>query len=212
MALTLNQSSAKIFRITHRANLPWILDNGLHARNGTLQDPHFRNIGLPDLIDRRSRRTVPVAPGGTLHDYVPFYFTPFSIMMFNICTGHGVAPVPRQDILILVSTLHHVAAAGVRFIFTNQHAYPEMAEYFTRTENLNRIDWSLLQSRDFRHDSEDPAKKERYQAEALLWKHVPLSAIQGVCCFDQQVLGDIQHQIQQRGIDFKAAAQPQWYF
>jgi hypothetical protein len=87
-----------------------------------------------------------------------------------------------------------------------------MAEYFTRMENLNRIDWSLLQSRDFRHDSEDPAKKERYQAEALLWKHVPLSAIQGVCCFDQQVLGDIQHQIQQRGIDFKAAAQPQWYF
>ena len=135
-----------------------------------------------------------------------------SIMMFNICTGHGVAPVPKQDILILVSTLHHVAAAGVRFIFTNQHAYPEMAEYFTRMENLNRIDWSLLQSRDFRHDSEDPAKKERYQAGALLWKHVPLSAIQGVCCFDQQVLGDIQHQIQQRGIDFKAAAQPQWYF
>ena len=59
--------------------------------------PIIRNIGNPDLIDKRSRRVVPIPPGGTLSDYVPFYFTPFSIMMFNIKTGYGgIKHVPNQ--------------------------------------------------------------------------------------------------------------------
>lgn len=107
-------------------------------------------------------------PGGTLQDYIPFYFTPFSIMMYNLYTGQGVAQVRNDEILIFISTLHHAAAQGVQCVFTNQHAYPRMAEYFTDFGNLDRIDWPLLQSRDFRNDPDDPAKKERYQAEALL--------------------------------------------
>jgi len=90
MSSNLNPDKALIFRIAHVANLPSILDNGLHARNGKVFDPHYRSIGNPDLIDKRSRRAVPVPPRGTLSDYVPFYFTPFSIMLFNINTGHGV--------------------------------------------------------------------------------------------------------------------------
>ncbi len=76
MALNLNQEKVLIFRIVHRDNLPWILDNGMHARNGTVVDPNYRNIGNVDLIDKRSRRAVAVSPGGTLSDYIPFYFTP----------------------------------------------------------------------------------------------------------------------------------------
>jgi len=48
----------------------------------------------PDLIDKRSRRVVDVTPGGTLSDYVPFYFTPYSIMMLNVMTGYNVKKVP----------------------------------------------------------------------------------------------------------------------
>ena len=68
MALTLTQEKGLIFRITHRDNVPWILDNGMHARNGEVFDPNHRNIGNVDLIDKRSRRIVAVPPGGTLGD------------------------------------------------------------------------------------------------------------------------------------------------
>ncbi len=71
----------------HRDNVPWILDNGLHCKNARVADPHFVPIGNLDLIDRRSRHQVPHPPYGTLADYVPFYFTPFSPMFFNIHTG-----------------------------------------------------------------------------------------------------------------------------
>ena len=213
MALNLNQEKALIFRIVHRDNLPWILDNGMHARNGMIVDPNYRNIGNVDLIDKRSRRAVAVSPGGTLSDYIPFYFTPYSIMMLNIKTGYGgVKQVPNDEILIFVSSLHHAAAQGVTFVFPNQHAYPPMAEYFTSGTDLHRIDWPLLQSRNFEHDPDDPGKKERYQAEALLWKHVPLDALLGVCCCTDKTQRHIQDEIERRGLNFKVGVQQSWYF
>lgn len=74
----LNSDRALIFRMTHVANIPWILDNGLHCRNCEQQDPNFVPIGHSELIKRRDEQHVPVEPGGVLSDYIPFYFTPLS--------------------------------------------------------------------------------------------------------------------------------------
>jgi hypothetical protein len=213
MSANLNPDKALIFRIVHCDNLPWILDHGLYAKNGEKMDPNYRDIGNPDLIDKRSRRAVPIPPGGTLSDYVPFYFTPFSIMMLNIKTGYGgVKHVPNQEIAILVSSLHRVKELGLRFVFTNQHAYLAAAEYFSELSDLDRIDWPLLQSRDFRHDPDDPGKKERYQAEALIWKHVPLDALLGICCHNETVRSALQAGIDRRELKLRIQAQPTWYF
>ncbi|MEO0017994.1 MAG: hypothetical protein RLZZ522_1277 [Verrucomicrobiota bacterium] len=150
MTVNLNPEKALIFRIVHVANVPWILDHGLHCRNSPEQDPGFVNIGSADLTDKRSRRAVPVPPGGVLSDYVPFYFTPFSIMMFNVKTGWGgITRREHRDIVIFVSSIHRVRELGLPFIFTNQHAYPVETEFFNRVEDLDRIDWPLLQSRIF---------------------------------------------------------------
>jgi hypothetical protein len=150
--------------------------------------------------------------GGTLSDYVPFYFTPFSIMMYNIKTGYGVKQVPNDDIVIFVSSLPHIAEQGIEFVFANQHAYPLMADYFTDLVRLDQIDWPLLQNRNFKHNPDDPGKKERYQAEALIWKYVPLEALQGVCCYTAVVEQQIRSEIERRHLTFKVGVQPSWYF
>ena len=69
---TLNPEKAMIFRITHRKNVNWLLRNGLRCANSDVRDPEFVNIGNPDLIAKRRSREVPIPPGGTLADYVPF--------------------------------------------------------------------------------------------------------------------------------------------
>ncbi len=206
----LNPEKALIFRIVHRDNVPWILDNGLHARNG-LACPTYRNIGNVDLINRRAHRVVPVAPGGTLNDYVPFYFTPYSIMLYNIVTGYNVAKVTREEIVIFVSSLHHVAGLGLPLVFTNQHAYPVMANYYTDLAQLDQVDWPLLQSKNFKHDPDDPAKKERYQAEALVWQQLPTSALLGVGCYTIQVEQQLQAEIAARGLPLQTLVRPNWY-
>ena len=99
----LSEQNALIFRITHIDNVRWMLQHGLHCRNGD-QDPDFVTIGLQDVIDRRHEHTVPIHPGGTLSEYVPFYFTPFSPMAYNIHTGLGGNRINRAG---------HCGAGGV---------------------------------------------------------------------------------------------------
>lgn len=94
MALVLDQAKALVFRITHRANLPWIMAHGLHCANSAVCDPGFVAIGNAELIGKRRTRSLPPPHGGHLSDYVPFYFTPFSPMMYKIVTGHD--GFPRQ--------------------------------------------------------------------------------------------------------------------
>lgn len=82
-----------IFRITHIDNVRWILRNGVQCKNSLISDPNFVGIGNEELIQRRTYRAVPMAPGGTLSDYVPFYFTPFSPMLYNIKPGMALGSV-----------------------------------------------------------------------------------------------------------------------
>jgi hypothetical protein len=209
----LNPQKALIFRISHIANVSWMLDHGLHCRNSPDFDPNFRNIGNPDLISRRHHRVVPVAPGGTLSDYVPFYFTPYSIMLYNIKTGYGGVPrQPNDQIVILVSSLRKVAELGIRFVFTNQHAYPVTAQYFNTFDDLGRVDWPLLQSRDFCHDPEDPGKKERYQAEALVHRHLPAAGLLGIGCYSNTAQQRLQIELARRNLSLQAVVRPGWYF
>lgn len=209
----LNPEKALIFRITHIANVPWLLDHGLHCRNSPEFDPNFRNIGNPDLISKRHTRPVPIPPGGTLSDYVPFYFTPYSIMLYNIHTGYGgVPPLPNDDIVIFVSSLPKVASMGIQFVFTDQHAYPLTARYFNRLEDLGHIDWPLLQAKDFKHDPEDPGKKERYQAEALIHRYMPITALKGIGCPNDKVRARLQNEADRRSLSLQIVTRPDWYF
>lgn len=97
MPLSLTPERGLVFRITHRDIVPWILLNGLHCASSAAQDPDFRPIGNPALIDKRMRRVVPIAPGGVLSEYIPFYFTPHSIMLLNTLDGaHKGAFAPER--------------------------------------------------------------------------------------------------------------------
>jgi len=209
----LNAEKALLWRIVHRDNLPWILDHGLHCAHSGQLDPNYVEIGNHRLIGHRTSRSVPIAPGGTLADYVPFYFTPFSPMLLNIHTGQNeVARRSNEQIVILVSSIPLLRERGLPFVFTDRHAYLQTARFYNDTADLDVIDWNLLQHRDFRRDPDDPAKMERYQAEALVYRHVPLGALRGIMCYNQPVMQTIQTELNTRGLDLRVYDRPRWYF
>lgn len=213
MSVNLNPEKALIFRIVHVANVPWILQHGMYCRSAANQDPNYVNIGSASLIDRRSRRVVPIAPGGTLSDYVPFYFTPFSIMMFNIKTGYGgITKRDNKDIVIFVSSIHKLRELGLCFVFTDQHAYPIDTMYYSEIDDLKHIDWTLLQNRDFKTNDADPGKQSRYQAEALVHEHLPLSAVLGIGCYNETVRKQVEATMLASGQKMSVKTTPTWYF
>ncbi|WP_305909650.1 DUF4433 domain-containing protein [Methylomarinum sp. Ch1-1] len=210
---TLNPQKALIWRIVHRENIPWILDNGLHCGNSIVQAPNWVHIGNPDLIDKRASHPVPIGAGGYLNDYVPFYFTPFSPMMKNIHSGYGgIRQRSNDEIVILVSNLFRARELSLPFVFTDGHAYYAWSNFYTDLADLDKIDWRILQARDFRRDPDDPAKFERYQAEALVHGHCPIDALIGMVCYTENTKIQLDGWLQQRNLIMPVFARARWYF
>lgn len=212
MSEKLNPTKALIFRITHRDNVPWIFEHGMYCRSSSNQDLNYRTIGNPELIYKRASRDVPLQPFGTLSDYIPFYFTPFTPMMNNIKTGWGgITKVPNEDVVIFVSSIHRLVTQARTFVFTDRHAYLLGAEFYNDVNRLDQIDWQILQNRDFRRDPDDPGKFERYQAEALIYDHMPLEAFIGVVCYTDRVKAQLTQLATDSGIEMKIITETRWY-
>jgi len=205
----LNPERALIFRIVHRNNLADVLANGCRCKNAA-SDHKYVEIGNQELIQRRSGRSIPCDPGGTLSDYVPFYFTPYSPMLYNIKTGHNGFPrKPLSEIVMLISSLHKLREMGIPFVFSDRHAYLKTALFSGDLADLNRIIWPVLQERNFKKNDLD--RFEKYQAEALIHRLVPLAALMGVVCYDQTVASSVRADIIAKQLDLKTVARPEWY-
>lgn len=212
MTNELTPENALIFRITHIDNVPSILENGLCCRNSE-NYPGYHEIGNPDLIDRRADRVVPVFPQGNLSDYIPFYFTPFSPMLLNIKTGHNnITQRPMSEIVILVSSLHTLLAQRHGFLFTDRHAVIGYARFYNDLNDLGQIDWRALQARDFRRDPQNPEKMERYQAEVLVYQHLPVQVLDKVICYDSEAEGKVRSWMKTSGIGVNVVTAREWYF
>ena len=203
---------ALILRIAHKAHLQWLLQHGLVCSSAIDRDPAFVSIGNQEVIDRRRSKAVPVPPGGTLADYVPFYFTPFSPMLYNIETGWGVTKRPNHEIVLLVSSFQAAADAGRPVVFTDRHALLQTARFFSGRNELSNVDFDLLRTRDFRRDENDPEKFDRYQAEALVFEHLPVSALLGMACYTEEARAEIDRLTNDVGLKVQAVVRSGWYF
>lgn len=211
--LPLTATKGLIFRITHIDNLSWMLRNGLCCRTSGRFDPNYRNIGNTELIAKRASRQVPIPPGGTLDDYVPFYFTSRSPMLYNIKTGMGVPAVPMREIIILVTSLPRLADQGVPFVYTDRHAYLVNAHFSSSLDDLDtRIDWDILRNSNFSYDHRDPGKMERYQAEALVYQSLDFEHLLGILAYDQVRKDSIEAKIGLAGYSTSVRIDGRYFF
>jgi hypothetical protein len=110
-----------LYHITHVDNLPRIVaDGGLRCVADLRQEEQqvYVNIAHGHIQDRRARKKVHCRPGGTLYDYVPFYFVPRSPMLYAISQGVVSGYSEGEKPLIhLVAEAEAIAQAELRFVF-----------------------------------------------------------------------------------------------
>lgn len=134
-------------------------------------------------------------------------------MLYNIVTGYnGIIRRERDDIVMIVSSLWSLQASGVEFVFTNLHALVACAEFFNDVSALDIIDWDLLRARDFQRSDTDPGKAERYQAEALAHRHVPMEAVLGVACYSETSKTRVLKMLKEAGVELKVIVKSDWFF
>lgn len=135
-------------------------------------------------------------------------------MLYNIKTGYaGIRQRSNAEIIVLVSSLDTLRSNGVRFVYTDRHAYLQAARFYEERTQLGAVvDFAPLQLRDFKRDPERPDKTERYQAEALAYQHVPVAALLGIGCYTSTIKDDLEGTCSAQGVKVKIVHRPEWYF
>lgn len=184
-----------VYRLVHADNLRTLLIRGaLHAPNHTPADgPPYRTIH--DIGVQASRRiaTIPCGPGGTVHDYVPFYFGLLSPMLLRLKTGQVNGYDEGQEPLIyLVTTAQRVAASGAAFVFSDGHGLATFTRWFDDLARLDSVDWGMVNQRYWSDNLEDNDRQRRKQAEFLVSQRLDWSLIERIGVFNAMMKARVE--------------------
>jgi hypothetical protein len=189
-----------IFHITPIDNLAQIVAHGgLHC-DRVAQNLKVVNIGHQHIKQRRLNRPVPLPPGGTVGDYVPFYFGPRSPMLFAIHKGvvQGYTGGQRP-VIYLCSTVEAVRDAALQWVFTEGHAEIAYTDFFNSLDYLNQIDWNVINGQYWNDTNEFPDRKRKRQAEFLVKQFLPWNLITHIGVYDQDIGNGVAAILQGQG-------------
>lgn len=104
--------------------------------------------------------------------------------------------------------------SGARFLLPATNQMSQISQenaYIFRITHIDNVPW-ILKARDFTRDPDDPCKLERYMAEALIHRHVPMSTLLGIACYCPNSASRLLDMQGHAGVSLKAVAKPEWYF
>ena len=90
------------------------------------------------------------------------------------------------------------------------HAYLKLAQFTNDLKNLDWIDWVSLKERNFKKDDID--RFERYQAEALVHEHMPISSLAGIVCYNSVIKSEVEAELSMRKLNLQVLSRGGWYF
>jgi hypothetical protein len=204
-----------VYHITHLRNLPSIFANGLVCDSAaTSLGLTAVDIGYTQIKGRRALRTVPVAAGGNLNDYVPFYFGPRSPMLYTIARGNVPQYQDGQDRIVhLVLDANAAAAAGLAYAYTDGHAVMAISEFFTDlNEVMDHVDFNLMRATFWNDTDERPDRKRRRQAEFLVHGQVPWALIESIGVMSEAIRVQVLEMMQVCDHRPPVDVRREWYY
>lgn len=191
-------SDPRIYHITHVDNLPAIIAAGRlysDARMIAAGGPRTA-IGMSRLKQRRLTLPVNCHPGDHVGDYVPFYFSPRSVMLYVIHRGSSdLTYTGGQDqIVYLEADLHAVVARADaarprrRWAFSLSNAAARYAQFRADLSALDEIDWAAVAT----HSWGERDVKEAKQAEFLVRNSFPWSLVSRIGVRSMQIQEQVE--------------------
>lgn len=175
----------RLFRIVHIDNLASLVEaGGIVAPNRpTPTSTEYVAIHNVTVQDRRARCAVPCGPGGVVHDYVAFYFTSRSPMLYANYKGTtGDNADGQEPILCLVAHAEPLAASGARYVFTDGHAIMRLSNFYDDLSELDSLPWDVIEAK---YWDDYPDGRRLRQAEFLVHDFVPWEQIQGIAVINE---------------------------
>jgi hypothetical protein len=201
-----------IYHFTDLANIGSILAVG-ELRCHSTADCSV-DIADATIKSRRMSKRVPCGPGGTLGEYVPFYFAPRSPMLFRIQHG-GVENVSSDParLVYLVSSTEAVVAAGREYVFTDGNAAAAFTEFHDDAEHLGEVvDWPLMKATMWANTPADPDRRRRRGAEFLVHQALPFELVDKCCVYAAAARSAVAAAAADAGWEVEVRIRRNWYF
>jgi hypothetical protein len=203
---------ARIYHFTDLANIAAILAAGELRCHGTADCAV--DVADATIKSRRMTKRVPCGPGGTVGDYVPFYFAPRSPMMFRIQRG-GVEDVSSDPsrLVYLVSSTEAVIEARHAYAFTDGNAAAAFTEFHADADRLaDVVDWRLMKATMWANTPDDPDRRRRRGAEFLVHRALPFDLVEELGVHDAAAGSAVEARVAEAGWEILVRIRPGWYF
>lgn len=199
-----------LFRMTHIENIPHILQYGITHSDSPNANPSYVPIGDNSIISTRNKFLL--NNGKTLGDYIPFYFSKRTPMLYVIQKGYNsVVLTPAEKIVYCVSSIQKIIENKLDFIFTNGQANSKLSSQFTISdiESIKEIIDEKAIKDNYWDDEKDLDKKRRKEAEFLILGDIDISAILGYVVFNENA----KRKMEAFGINSnQISVKPNYYF
>lgn len=208
-----------IVHFTHVSNLSTIANTGrlacdTTARAGLLQ----MEVGDPAIKEARRRRKVPVGPGGSIGEYVPFYFAPRSPMMYRIACDHRDGVPGRyaggdRPLVYLAATIGAVVDAGLGWAATDGNAANATTAFTAELGELgSMVDWPLMVAARWNNTEGDPDRQRRRMAEFLVHGEVPIGVFHEVAAYSSWYAAQARTALGDHPLTGRVAVRRAWYY
>ena len=204
-----------IYHITHMDSLDSMLSNGgMLAKNECDRRGITPvNISYAGIQDRRATTLVPCGAGGTLHDYIPFYFAPRSPMLYTINNNN----VPGYDegqgpIVHIVSSAQAIESNCNGWVFTDGHAIMDLTDFYSDLDDLDKIDWAVMEAKYWRGTLADGDRKRRRQAEFLIHNVFPWNLVHEIGVMTEAIGAWVNSVCANRDVPTVVNVRRNWYY
>ncbi len=201
-----------VYHITDVGNLDSMIDAGcIHCDEGcaSLKSAPV-SIAYTDLKAKRAVTVVEVAAGGTLANYVPFYFAPRSPMLYTIHRGN-VAGATQENIVHLVFCLEDLAEPD-QFVITDGHAIKSLTDQFGTLDDLEAVDWDIMRETYWADTDEDGDRSRRRQAEFLVHERVAFSSVRQIVAMNRATAQQAKDALSAIEDPPPIFIRPNWYY
>lgn len=201
--------TVSVSHITHIDNLASILQQGRLWSDSKRIELGFinQNIGYSHIKDRRLLRSVSVAAGGTIGQYVPFNFCPRSVMLFVIYKGHEDFKGGQDRVLHLISNTDTIRLTNEHCFFTDIHADLDYAEQIDDFDRLSELDINRIINEKYWTDF-----KEEKQAEFLAFESVQWQNIHQIGVKNQNIADEVNVLLQAVQHKPEVVVRSDWYY
>ena len=169
------------YHFTHIDNLESILQHGFLSTNEKIRLGISHNdVANGNIQDRRANMEVPILPGGTVHDYVPFYFCSSNPMLLSLTNNKNI---DQPYLIFFAVSFDKILEEHV--IFTNASANTAIPpNFYTNPHDLINLDWNAINHTKWAVGTDD--FKHKKMAEILVHNNVPIDWITHIAVWNDE--------------------------